>query len=364
MEATSLTPPSSSFYDRWRMLGGDRFYAIARWMVLVLLIAVSKLLVDAPFWPPSPSMPPFQLVLWAYAVFTLLSTLALFLPALGALLSIAFYVDLAITSLLLFFSGDAHVLFYPLYFLPLVGASLRTNSFNGLIIGILTALSYIAAYLIPTIGPNNGRPPRDTLELVALLLRSTILVAVPWLASGLVERWGIANRHSVALAEQKTEQAWSDANITREQMRSLYEVAYTLSTTMNYNSVLDVALTESRKLAPSSLGLVLLSTGQPDELYVAASFGVNTLDTAQRIQLGKGPIGQALRVSDPCVIENIGQQDELRAITALPSCRSGCLVPLRAGLRTFGMLLLASDRPNTYGQEQLGMLAALANYAI
>jgi signal transduction histidine kinase len=189
-------------------------------------------------------------------------------------------------------------------------------------------------------------------------------VAVPWLTSGLVERWGIASRHSVALAEQQTERAWSEASATRDQMRSLYEVAYTLSTTMNYNSVLDVALAESRKLVPSSTGLVLLSTGQPDELYVATSFGTNANDTAQRIQLGKGAIGQALRVSDPCVIDQVSQQEELRPISALATCRSACLVPLRAGLRTFGMMLLASERPNAFGQEQLGMLAALANYAI
>jgi signal transduction histidine kinase len=346
------------------MLGGDRFYAIARWMVLLLLVGISRLLVDAPFWPPSPAMPTFLLVLWAYALFTILTTLALFLPALGGLLNIAFYVDLAFTSLLLFFSGDTHVLFYPLYFLPLVGASLRSSSTSGMILGLLTALTYAGAFLIPTIGPNNGRPPRDLLEMVALLLRSAILVAVPWLTSGLVERWGIASRHSIALAEQQTEQAWSEASATRGQMRSLYEVAYALSATMNYTSVLDVALAESRKLVPSSTGLVLLSTGQPDELYIAASYGTNPNDSAQRIQLGKGPIGQALRVSDPCVIDDIGRQEELRPITALASCRSACLVPLRAGLRTFGIMVFASERANAFGQEQLGMLAALANYAI
>ncbi len=39
-------------------------------------------------------------------------------------------------------------------------------------------------------------------------------------------------------------------------------------------------------------------------------------------------------------------------------------MPLRAGLRLLGLMLVASDRPNAFLQEQLGIPTALANYAI
>jgi signal transduction histidine kinase len=346
------------------MLGGDRFYTAARWVVLLLLIGASRLLSDVPIWPPSGAMTPFLLLIWGYALFNLLTTLALFLPSLGWLLRVAFIVDLLFVTLLTFFSQDIHDLFYPLYLLPLIGASIRTRPLGGLLVGVLAAGAYIGAYLLARVGPNNGRAPREALELLALGLRSSILVIIPCLTSGLAERWSIANRLSVALAERQTAQAWHEANAYRDQMRVLYEVAYTLSTTMNYQNVLNVALVESRKLVPYASGVVLLSTGQPDELYVAAAQGVGTNDTALRVQVGRGQLAQALRSSDPCLIADISREEELRPINALARCKAACLVPLRAGLRTFGLILVASDRANAFTQEQLGMLTALANYAI
>jgi signal transduction histidine kinase len=199
---------------------------------------------------------------------------------------------------------------------------------------------------------------------VGLLLRAVALVCIPWLTSGLAERWTSSNRLSVALAEQKHQDALNEANAYRDQMRSLYEVAYTLSTTMNYQSVLDAALSESRKLVPYTCGLVLLSTGSPDELYIAAAAGLSETDKQRRIQLDIGRIGQALRSGDPCIVEDISGEPELRTIAALANCRSACLVPLRAALRTYGLMLIASDRANVFKQEQLGMVIALANYAI
>jgi signal transduction histidine kinase len=71
-----------------------------------------------------------------------------------------------------------------------------------------------------------------------------------------------------------------------------------------------------------------------------------------------------LRSSDPLLIEDISQQPALTPITALAQCHAACLVPLRAALRTYGLMLVASDRMHAFNQEQLGMLTALANYAI
>jgi signal transduction histidine kinase len=364
VEATTATSIMPTSHDRWQMLGGDRFYTMARWIVLLLLIGTSRLLTNDPIWPPSLAMAPFLLLIWGYALFNLLTTLALFLPPLGGLLRIAFVVDLLFVTLLTFFSRDTHDLFYPLYLLPLIGMSVRSRPLGGLLFGLLAAGAYIGAYLLSRVGPNNGRPPRDALELVALALRSSILIIIPGLTSGLAERWSIANRRSVVLAEQQTAQARHEARSTRDQMRVLYEVAYTLSTTMNYQNVLNVALVESRKLVAYTSGVVLLSTGQPDELYIAAAQGLGANDQTLRIRVGKGQLAQVLRSSDPCLVADISQEVELRPISALTRCKAACLVPLRAGLRTFGLMLVASEQTNTFSQEQLGMLTALANYAI
>jgi len=359
---TTIAPVSS--HARWQMLSGDRFYIAARWVVLVLVALIGSLLARQSLWPPALTMAPILQLVWGYALFNLLASLALFMPPLGALLNVAFLVDIVFISLFTYFSKDPRDLFYPLYLLPLVSAAFRQRPSVSLLTGIVAAGAYITAYLLARIGPDNGTPPYDTLSLVGLLLRAIALVCIPWLTSGLAERWTSNNRLSVALAEQKHQDALSEANAYRDQMRSLYEVAYTLSTTMNYQSVLDAALFESRKLVPYACGLVLLSTGSPDELYIAAAAGLSETDKQRRIQLDTGRLGQALRSGDPCIVEDISAEPELRSITALAGCRSACLVPLRAALRTYGLMLIVSDRANAFKQEQLGMVIALANYAI
>jgi signal transduction histidine kinase len=349
---------------RWQLLGGDRFYIAARWVVVILLALIGVLLVQQPIWPPSLAMSPIFLLIWGYGLFNLLATIALFVPALSGLLNIAFIVDIVFISLFTYFAHDPRDLFYPLYLLPLVSASFRLRPISSLLTGFFAAGLYVFAYLLARVGPNNGRLPYELLALVGLSLRMIALVAIPWLTGGLAERWTTNNRLSVAVAERKRQEALDEANAYRDQMRSLYEVAYTLSTTMNYQSVLDTALTESRKLVPHSCALVLLSTGEPDELYIAASFGIRDADKLQRVQLGAGQIGQVLRSSDPCIIADISQEAELAPITALSRCHAACLVPLRAALRTYGLMLVASERARAFNQEQLGMLTALANYAI
>ncbi len=346
------------------MLSGDRFYIAARWAILLLLVVIGSLLARQPLWPPSLTMSPILQLVWAYALFNLLASLALFVPPLGALLNVAFLVDIIFISLFTYFSKDPRDLFYPLYLLPLVSAAFRLRPSVSLLAGVVAAGAYVTAYLLARIGPGNGTPPYDTLSLVGLLLRAIALVCIPWLTSGLAERWTSSNRLSVALAEQKHQNALVEANAYRDQMRSLYEVAYTLSTTMNHQSVLDAALFESRKLVPYACGLVLLSTGVPDELYIAASAGLSELDKQQHLQLDQGQIGQALRTGEPSIVDDISAEPELRTITALANCKSACLVPLRAALRTYGLMLIASDRANAFKQEQLGMVIALANYAI
>ena len=360
--ATNLTP--QPIQTRWQMLGGDRFYIAARWAVLLLLALIGSLLAHAPLWPLSLSMPPLLLLIWAYGLFNLLATIALLLPIFSVVLNVAFVVDILFISLFTYFSHDPRDLFYPLYLLPLVSASFRLRPLSSLLTGFFAAGLYVAAYLLARVGPNNGTPPNELLALIGLSLRVIALICIPWLTGSLAERWTANNRMSVVVAERKQQAAFDEANAYRDQMRSLYEVAYTLSTTLNYQSVLDTALAESRKLVPHTCSLVLLSTGQPDELYVAAAYGARESDRAARVQLGTGQIGQALRASDACVISDISAETELAPITALASCRAACLVPLRAALRTYGLMLIASDRANAFNQEQLGMLTALANYAI
>src|SRR5262247_3092842 len=94
--STNVSQPSTA---RWQMLGGDRFYTLARWAVLALMFLVGRLLSGQPFWPPSLAMSPIMLLVWAYFLFNVLATVALFLPPLSSVLSGAFVVDIIFFTL-------------------------------------------------------------------------------------------------------------------------------------------------------------------------------------------------------------------------------------------------------------------------
>lgn len=361
---TASNPPGTRGpgVNRLRLLGGERFYTFARWLTIVLLFAVTSFLTEGPVWPVTASSPPLVVVLVAYMAFSLVATAAIFIPSAAPLLHFAYLVDLMFISLMAFFGGEQIVIFFPLYLLPLINAAIRQPPAVSLLSGLAAAVFYIAAF----IGWRRILAPDvalTMLDYVALGLRGLALTFVAWITSGLAERFSENNRASVVQARQEAEEALTDARAYRDQMRSLYEVAYTLSTTVDYRQVLEATLRESRKLTPFTTGFVLLSSGQGDELYVAASQSLSIADQARRVTVGRG-LAAALRSPEARTVPEIAHEPDLSSFESLKSCRSACLVPLRANMRTYGLMVVASEGVAAYPPEQLENLTALANYAI
>ncbi len=344
------------------MAQGDRFYTLARWAVTLLLLLIVSLLIGRPLWPPTLGEP-LQVLVYAYALFSLLATCALFVQPLRPLLSWAFAIDIVLVTLLTFFDTSGKAIFYPLYLLPLVNAVFRTRSAAGLLTGLAAGAAHFLAVVLgqhmldqpSTVGP---------VDLIGLGLQSFGLVFVPWVTGGLAERWSSNNRRSVEAAEIKRLQSLDEASAYRDQMRALYEVAYTLSTTANYQNVLDVALTESRKLVPHRASMVLLSSGEPDTLAVAASYNLSEADRASKLVMARGALGRTLRSPDPLILTGLDNEPEAAGIAALRRAASACVIPLRSGLTAYGLMIVTGDSEDEFDQEQLGKLAALASYAL
>ncbi len=360
--ATSQTTPPGTGASRWSLLGGERFYTFARWLTILLLFPVTQFLSNERVWPVTTASSPMVILLWAYIGFSLLATVALFIPGTASILDLAYLVDLMFISLMAFFGGEQVVIFFPLYLLPLINAAIRQPPAVSLLSGIVAAVFYMAAF----IGWRRVLAQDAVLTLldyVALGLRGLTLTFVPWITSGLAERWAENNRQSVVEARRQAQQALTEARAYRDQMRSLYEVAYTLSTTVDYRQVLDATLRESRRLVAFNIGFVLLSSGQPDELYVAASQSLSVSDQTRRVKVGRG-LAAALRSPEPCVVPDVSQEPDLQSFDSLKSCRSASLIPLRANLRTYGLMVVASGEAGAFSGEQIENLTALANYAI
>jgi signal transduction histidine kinase len=348
---------------RWQLLRGDRFYTFARWLILALLALVTSILSREPIWPLSAESAPLVWIFWGYVAFGVFATFALIAPPFNPLLHWAYLCDILFISLMALFGGEGSAIFFTLYLLPLIGAALRQQPFISFISGLFAAIFYITAVLIWRGTLGSGAMP-SMLDYLAFTLQGVTLCFIPWITSGLAERWSANNRQSVAVAEEQRQRALAEAQGQRDKARALFEVASSLSSTMDYRHVLEATLRESRKLVAFRVGAVLLSTGRHEEVYIAAGEGLEVTDQNRQLPVSRGQLAQALRSPDPQVIADVGQEPDLQVLTSLRGCRSACIIPMRANMRTYGLLLVASERPAAFNGEELDMLTTLASYAI
>lgn len=358
--STAASSSSQLSLSAWSPLGGERFYAAARWVLIILLGVVTQFLTNGGLWPITEEIGTLESIFWLYVGFALVFTVLAFLPFAAGLVSIAYLFDIAFISLMTFFGGERIVIFFPLYLVPLTYAAIRQSLLVSLLSGLFAAVAYIAAFVAwrRLIAPE---ALMTLLDYVALALRGSTLAIVPWVTGNLVERQSEVNRERVTQAQREAEQALSEAHAYRDQMRSLYRVALTLGSTADYRQVLDTLLQESQKIVPYRAGIVLLSSGQPSELYVAFGSNLAPGDLNRSLKMDTG-LAAALRSSTAQVITSFAQFPSLQQLGSLRTCKAAALLPLQAGMRVYGLFVVATEQ--ILGTDQIEMLMALANYAI
>ncbi|MFN8597151.1 MAG: histidine kinase [Anaerolineae bacterium] len=157
---------------------------------------------------------------------------------------------------------------------------------------------------------------------------------------------------------------------TREQARAIFEMASTLSATLNYQRILDAVLDVStlglKEIGPAStrmVSLVLLLSNQG--LTVAASRHLTGHDERlPLIQREDGAISRTLSSAEPVICEDPQHDSELTTYTALHRCLTAVCVPLRAGFENYGVAVFGSPDPNVFTQDTIDVLTAVCNQAI
>ena len=340
---------------------GDRFFTFIRWFILVLLLVLDIRFNNRFLFPP---LTPFALVWLLYALFSVLLTITQFitLPALDRLMTWSYLVDLGFLTVLAIVSGILPTTLYPLFLLPIIWAALRRTPFQAMVVGLIAAGLYTAVALIFY---NTNTNTLDEEVFISLLLNMLTIVFIAWITSVLAERQSVTNREQVVVAQRNVLQSRQEAEAYRDRMRSLYEVALSLSTSMKFQQVLETMVKESLRIINGSTSLVLLPTGNPDELYVAAGEGLAYGDLNRRIEVNPtGILGTVFASGAPKIINQLELSPAMQAVQAFQSCSTACCVPLTAGRRNYGILIVAADQELPYANEMLEMVSALANYAI
>jgi len=232
---------------------------------------------------------------------------------------------------------------------------------------IVTSLS-IAVILVLASGIFYFLEPHETGQ-VEIPLSLGVNVTVLLLAATLSSLVSGKEREVIQKTEEKV---LGDLQATRERVKALYEMTSTLSTTLNYQRVLDTMLDIGMGLGGAtqegarSVGIVLLYQQEGGErwLGVEAARNLGGRDKYCRLAGQAGAIEQALSSAEPVIVERVGDDPELRQFSSLQRCRSVVCIPLRAGFATYGVAILGSPRAGAYTPDQMEILTAFCNQTV
>ena len=281
------------------------------------------------------------------AVFNLVARVLLIFDVPARLLAPAgLVVDTIVAiALLLITGGAASPLFYYALF-PILTAALRFNPLVDLITTAVISLAFLDM---------GGQWPA--------LLMPIGMALVAGVLGTLIRRQTLERKQ---IEEERELQRLRSA---REQARAIFEMASTLSATLNYqrilDAVLDVSILGLKEMGPASTRIIsmvlLLST---DNMVVAASRRLTSRDEKLTLQLNPaGAVSRALAHAEPIVCNDTEHDPELTTYTALHRCVSAACVPLRAGFENYGVAVFASPDQNVFTPDNIDVLTAVCNQA-
>lgn len=156
----------------------------------------------------------------------------------------------------------------------------------------------------------------------------------------------------------------------RERARAIYEMATTLSATLDYQHVLEAAqdvgtLGLRGAGGPDSrlISAVLLFQGEDNKLRVVTARRLTRADEQVAVPGRRGVLGLALKQAEPVFAGDAARDPELRYFVAFQEAKSVLAIPLRAGFNNYGVLVFGSDQPNAFSDEHVELLTAIGTQA-
>ncbi len=270
----------------------------------------------------------------------------------------------------------------------LEAVSTRLIAVGGLIIDTVVAIGLLLAtnemgaplfyYLLFPVLVAALRFNVRTAALVTLILSGAdYVVEGHW--TNLVVLWTVAlvasvlgsviRRQTLESRQGEEENELQRLRSTREQARAIFEMASTLSATLNYqrilDAVLDVSILGMKEMGPSStriVSMVLLLSHQG--VVVGASRHLPGNDERAWLQLNEeGAVSRTLSSAEPVICADPGHDSELATYSALHRCVTAVCVPLRAGFENYGVAVFASPDRGVFTPDNIDVLTAVCNQA-
>ncbi len=255
--------------------------------------------------------------------------------------------------------------------IPISTAAMRYSKLASLIIVFSVVFAYWAIAWQKANLSTNVPIPELVKAAVPYFTNGIILL----LAGGAVAQIGTRIKQTlIAEREQREQESAAALEAAHQKARLIFELASTLSATLNYERVLEAALDVSEAglrefFTPdpdqeiTQVGMILLFR-MDQSLYVAKSRGISLQDERIRLPAQKGILAEAIEKADPVVSDDPSADPELSLISAMHYSRQAVVVPLRAGFESYGLLVLGSSEPDTYTPDFQDLLVAICNQAV
>jgi signal transduction histidine kinase len=318
-----------------------------RWLLLLSVIPVLVVSQPVPARPENNWLQSALILVLVTGVFNLVMMVLLIfeLPA-RVLAAASLFVDILVTVALLASTGGAAspLLYYALF--PILTASLRFNAVASVITVVFIGACYYGL---------DGKVP------------GLLILVCAGLVSGALGT--VIRRQTLERQQAEEESELKRLRSTREQSRAIFEMASTLSATLNYqrilDAVLDVSILGLKEMGPAStriISMVLLLS--LDTMVVAASRHLTSRDEKVALELvDTGSISRALSRAEPVICDDPEHDSELNTFLALHRCVSVVCVPLRAGFENYGVAVFASPDQNVFTVDNIDVLLAVCNQA-
>ncbi|MGC9357328.1 MAG: GAF domain-containing sensor histidine kinase [Anaerolineae bacterium] len=258
---------------------------------------------------------------------------------------------------------DSSLLFVS--FIPIITTALRYNWLVSLGVAVGNVIVY---WISAWIQSGHGTDITQLWSGFVLYGANGLVLLVAGVAVGRVG-WRI--KETLVVERQKHREAAEAAvEAAHQKVRLIFELASTLSATLNYERVLqaalDVSLAGLRELLARDISQIqiILLFGMDQSLYVATSRGLTRNDRRARFPAQEGVLARALQNAESIAIDDPGTDPELGKMVAMHQCRQAIIVPLRAGFESYGAMIMAGSETNIYPDDLQDLLEAVCNQAV
>lgn len=160
--------------------------------------------------------------------------------------------------------------------------------------------------------------------------------------------------------------------VENERMRAIYSLTSTLTSTLNYQRVLDSVLdlslsavnTDPESAADDRLVSVVMLFSKNTILEIASARGLAPADKRATMHGQGGAVGRAIEDDRPVLLKNVKSDPELSHFVTFLACREIYCFPLRSGFNAYGVLLFGHPRQGYFTPDRCETLDVLGRQAV